>query len=178
MSAERRVLGSGKYLRLVDEGGWEYTERLNSSGVVVIVPVTPQGELVLVEQYRPALKARVLELPAGLAGDKQDFEGEAFEMAALRELEEETGFRASKIQLLSAGPSAAGSSNTLIHFYGASGLTRTGPGGGDEHEDIEVHVIALAEAEAFAMKRQDEGRLIDPKIFSGLYFAARLLGPG
>ena len=92
---EKRVLGQGRFLRLVEEGGWEFTERMGSNGVVVIVPLTDAGEIVLVEQYRPPLKCRVLELPAGLVGDKLEFEGEAFEAAALRELEEETGFLAS-----------------------------------------------------------------------------------
>jgi ADP-ribose pyrophosphatase len=173
MPGEKRILGQGRFLRLVDEGGWEYTERVNSSGVVVIVPLTPQRELVLVEQYRPALKARALELPAGLVGDKVDFEDEAFEAAALRELEEETGFAASKMSLLMGGPSAAGSSNTLIHFFLATGLKRSGPGGGDENEEIQVHVVALDGVESFAKKRQDAGCLVDPKLYAGLYFAGK-----
>jgi len=170
----KRTLAEGRYLRLVDEDSWEYTERVASSGVGVVVPVTPQGEIILVEQYRKPLKARVLELPAGLAGDKAEFENEAFEAAALRELEEETGYRAGAIKFLASGPSAAGSSNTLIHFYLASQLEKTGDGGGDEHEDIEVHVVPLKEAEAFAAARLKEGRLVDPKLFVGLYFAGRL----
>ena len=168
----KRVLGEGRYLRLLEDEGWEYTERLNSSGVVVIVPVTPRGELVLVEQQRPALKARVLELPAGLVGDKKEFAGEAFEIAAARELEEETGFRAAKIEFLCGGPSAAGSSNTLIHFYLATDLEKVGPGGGDEQENIQVHVVPLANVEVFAKERERQGCLVDSKLFIGLYFAS------
>jgi ADP-ribose pyrophosphatase len=168
-----RVLGQGRFLRLVEDNGWEYTERVGASGVVVIVPLTRLGEIVLVEQFRPALKKRVLELPAGLVGDKKEFEGEAFELAAARELEEETGFKASAIKLLCGGPSASGSSNTLIHFYLATGLEKTGPGGGDEHEDIEVHVVPLGSAAAFAASREAAGRLVDSKIFAGLYFASQ-----
>ena len=168
-----RILAQGRYLRLVDDGGWEYTERVNSSGVVVIVPLTPEGAVVLVEQYRHPLKKRVLELPAGLVGDREEFSGEAFESAALRELEEETGYRASKLSFLCSGPSAAGSSNTLIHFYLAQGLQKAGRGGGDASEDIEVHVVPLKDVEAFAAARQKEGRLVDFKIFTGLYFALK-----
>jgi ADP-ribose pyrophosphatase len=171
----RRILGEGRYLRMVDEDGWEFTERVGSSGVVVLVALTKLGELLLVEQFRPPLKARVLELPAGLVGDKKEFAHEAFEAAAARELEEETGFRASSIKFLASGPSAAGSSNTLIHFYLATGLEKTGDGGGDEHEDIQVHVVALAEVAAFAAAREQEGRLVDPKLFTGLYFAGEHL---
>lgn len=166
-----KILGQGRFLRLVDDGSWEYTERVNSSGVVVIVPVTDAGELVLVEQYRHPLKARVLELPAGLAGDKKEFADEAFELAAARELEEETGYKATAMKFLSSGPSAAGSSNTIIHFYLATGLLKTGPGGGDAHEDIEVHLVPLKEVPAFATAREAQGRLVDPKLFAGLYFA-------
>ena len=168
-----RVLGQGRFLRLVEEGGWEYTERMGSSGVVVIVPLTEKGEIVLVEQYRPPLKKRVLELPAGLVGDIAGFENEAFETAAARELEEETGFKAGAMRFMASGPSSAGSSNVLIHFYLATGLLKAGQGGGDEHEDIEVHVVPLKEAEAFAAAKENEGRLVDPKIFAGLYFAGR-----
>jgi ADP-ribose pyrophosphatase len=166
-----RILGQGRFLRLLEEGGWEYTERVGSSGVVVIVPVTPQGEIVLVEQFRPALGKRVLELPAGLAGDRKEFEGEAMQAAAARELEEETGYKAAELRLLASGPSAAGSSNTLLHFYLASGLEKVGEGGGDEHEDIEVHLVPLSKAGDFAAGLEAKGRLVDPKIFAGLYFA-------
>ncbi len=167
----KRVLAQGKYIRLVEEDGWEYSERVGASGVVVIVPVTAEGELVMVEQYRMPLKSRVLELPAGLVGDIEGSEDESLETAASRELEEETGFKASSFKLLANGPSAAGSSTTLIHFYLATGMQRTGPGGGDPHEDIEVHVVPLASAEAFIDKKAAEGRMIDPKIYAGLHFA-------
>lgn len=169
----RRVLGEGRFLRLVDEEGWEFTERVGASGVVVLVPMTDAQELVLVEQYRPALKHRVLELPAGLVGDKSGLEGEAFESAAARELEEETGFRAASLRLLCSGPSSSGSSNVLIHFYAAESLTRVGPGGGDEHEEIQVHVVPLSGLAAFIASREAEGCLIDFKIYSGLHFLGK-----
>jgi ADP-ribose pyrophosphatase len=167
----KHVLAQGRYLRLVEEEGWEFTERVGSSGVVVIVALTKHEEIVLVEQHRPPLKCRVLELPAGLVGDKDAFRDEAFETAALRELEEETGFRASAMRCLTNGPSAAGSSNTLIQFYLATGLEKTGEGGGDEHEDIQVHVVPLGEAARFASAKESEGILVDPKFYAGLYFA-------
>lgn len=169
----KRLLGEGRFLRLLEDEGWEYTERVGASGVVVIVPLTKDREIVLVEQYRRALKKRVLELPAGLVGDKKEFENEAFEIAAARELEEETGYRASKLALMTGGPSAAGSSNTLIHIYLATGLEKVGDGGGDEHEDIEVRVLPLGQVTAYIKSREGEGYLVDPKIYAGLYFAER-----
>ncbi len=167
-----RVIGQGRHLRLLDEDGWEYSERVGSSGVVAILPITPAGEVVLVEQYRRPVKQRVLELPAGLAGDG-GFEGESFENAAARELEEETGYRASSLKLITAGPSASGSSNTLMHFFLATGLRKVGEGGGDASEDIQVHVVPLDKVEAFIQEKLKQGCLADPKLYAGLYFAGR-----
>ena len=95
-----QVLGQGKYLRLLVKGTWEYTERVGVSGIVGIVPVTDAGELVMVEQFRMPLGRRVVELPAGLAGDIEGQRDEALESAAARELEEETGYRAGRLQRL------------------------------------------------------------------------------
>jgi ADP-ribose pyrophosphatase len=81
------VLHQGRYLRLVRQGTWEYVERLGISGIVGLIPVTPAAELVLVEQYRVPSGCRVVELPAGLAGDIAGQEHEPLELAAARELE-------------------------------------------------------------------------------------------
>ena len=59
-----RVLAQGRYLALVDEGGWEYAIRPHVAGIVVIVAVTDDAQVVLVEQYRRAVHNRVVELPA------------------------------------------------------------------------------------------------------------------
>ena len=83
-ASDVRVLGEGRWLRLVDDGGWEYAERSGSNGVVVIVAVTDDDRLVLVEQYRPAVKARVIEAPAGLVGDLAGYEDEDRLAAASR----------------------------------------------------------------------------------------------
>ena len=99
-----RVLGEGRFLRLVDRNSWEHIERINVSGVVCMVAVTSGGELLLVEQYRPALRRATIEIPAGLVGDIPGSEHEAFETAATRELEEETGYTAENTRLLSEGP--------------------------------------------------------------------------
>ena len=84
------TLGEGRFLRLVRRNGWEFVQRIGVDGVVAIVAVTGDRELVVVEQKRPAVGRTVLDLPAGLAGD---VDGEdSLEAAARRELEEETGF--------------------------------------------------------------------------------------
>ena len=107
-SNERRVLAEGKYLRLVVQSGWEWVERVNASGAAVIAAVTPDECLVLVEQYRIPMQCRVLDLPAGLAGDDPGTAGEAMLDAARRELFEETGYEGDDWQFAVSGPASAG----------------------------------------------------------------------
>ena len=165
-----RVLARGKYLELVDEGGWEYVRRHGVSGVVLIVATTDQRELVLVEQNRLPVHSRTVELPAGLVGDLPGQAHEPLEHAAARELEEETGFTASHWRHLTEGPTAVGSSTEVVSFFRATGLTRVGPGGGDHTEDITVHVVPLSEVPAFLTAKAAAGVLVDPKVYTALYF--------
>ena len=160
----------GRFLGLKERGGWEYAFRTNASGVVVLVPVTDAGELVLVEQYRIPVQSRVMELPAGLVGDNGDFD-EDFKIAAQRELLEETGFRAASLDELLTSPSTPGLSDEIITIYYASGLERVGPGGGDHNEDITVHLVPLENAPEWLQTRLAEGIMLDPKIFAGLFWA-------
>ena len=64
-SEETQIIGQTPFLNLVQRGRWAYATRPNASGVVVIVPVTNDGKLIFVEQFRPPVNAKVLELPAG-----------------------------------------------------------------------------------------------------------------
>jgi ADP-ribose pyrophosphatase len=160
----------GRYLGMKERDGWEYAHRTNATGVVVMVPVTDAGELVLVEQYRIPVQNRVIELPAGLVGDTDDA-GEALETAAQRELIEETGFRAAQLKELITCPSSPGMADEIVSIYFASGLQRVGPGGGDGNEDITVHVVPLNQAVSWLDERMAEGILLDPKIYAGLFWA-------
>jgi ADP-ribose pyrophosphatase len=169
MSADR-ILHEGEFLRLKRRDHWEYVERANARGAVIIVALTPDDELLLVEQPRFPMQANVIELPAGLVGDIAGEEDEALEVAGARELEEETGYRPARLEFLAAGPPSAGLANEMISFYRAYDLIRIDAGGGDDSEDIIPHVVPLAEVESWLAAREAEGRLIDPKIFSGLYF--------
>lgn len=175
--ASARVLGSGRFLELVDEGGWEYVRRRVASGVVVIVATTDDGALVLVEQHRVPVNRRTLELPAGLVGDTAEFHAESLDLAAARELEEETGFRASSWKMLAQGPSAVGISTEVVTFFRATRLSRVGPGGGDASEDITVHVVARADVPAFLRQGEASGILIDPKVYAALHFLASEAAP-
>lgn len=162
----------GRYLGLLEDRGWEYASRTNASAVAVIIPVTRKEELVLVEQYRIPVQCQVLELPAGLVGD-QDDPFEAIEVAASRELLEETGYRAGRLELINEFPSSAGLTDEMISIYLAQDLQKEHAGGGDDSENIIVHTIALHEVDQWLDKRAEEGTLLDPKIYAALYWLNR-----
>lgn len=166
------TLYEGRYLRLLRNGSWEYVMRSNARGAAFIAAVTDAGELVMVEQHRVPLQARCIELPAGIIGDEAAFADEAFEAAALRELEEETGFRARHIEHILTGPTAPGMSSELLHFYIATQLERVHAGGGVEGENITVHLVPLEGATAWLMAQLAAGKRVDPRVFVGLWFAA------
>lgn len=160
----------GRFLGLKENNGWEYAFRTNATGVVVVVPVTDAGELVLVEQYRPPVQSRVLELPAGLVGDNGD-DKEDFKIAAQRELLEETGFHAASLEEMVACPSSPGMSDEVFTVYYASGLERVAPGGGVGNENITVHLAPLDNFNEWLEALLKKGVMMDLKIFSGVFWA-------
>ena len=166
-----RVLAKGRFLTFVEEGGWEYVVRPGVTGIVVIVAVTDDDRLVLVEQYRPAVHNRVIELPAGLVGDIDGQRAESLRDAAARELEEETGYRAAEWDALFEGPIAVGVSDEVVSFFRARGIVRVGAGGGDDTEDITVHEVPVGELRSFLEAKQRAGLAVDAKIHAGLYLA-------
>src|SRR5512141_2747282 len=95
------TLHSGKFLALVKEGVWEYADRTNATGAAIIVAVTEEQKLLLVEQFRIPVHARTIELPAGIIGDDPGSRDELHAEAACRELVEETGFEAEEMKLVS-----------------------------------------------------------------------------
>jgi ADP-ribose pyrophosphatase len=165
------VLGQGRFLRLVRRDGWEQVERIGVREIVVIVAVTPAGELLLVEQHRPPVGGSVLELPAGLVGDEDRHRDEPLEEAARRELREETGWEAARFERLSAGPPSAGLSTEVVTLLRAHELRRRGEGGGVEGERIRVHAVPLGEVAGWLAAREAAGVLVDPKVWAGLWFA-------
>ena len=169
MNDEPEVLYQGDWLRLVRRGTWESCERTHGGNgmAVLVIAVTPDDEVLFVEQYRVPLGARTIEMPAGLVGD--DFDGDTLESAARRELVEETGWEAARIDLLLVGPTSAGMSNERIAFARARDLTRVGTGGGVGGEDITVHAVPRASAPAWLMARHAEGFELDLKLWAGLW---------
>jgi ADP-ribose pyrophosphatase len=171
---QRRLLAEGKYIRLVARGRWEWAERTNTSGAVVIVALTPDRRIVFIEEYRRPLDARVVELPAGLVGDEPGTDNENVVEAAKRELLEEAGCVSNNWQRLIEGPSSPGLTNERYTMYLALDAEKTGDGGGDDTEDIHVCLVPLSEAEAWLDDRRKHGLLVDPKVYAALYFASKI----
>lgn len=168
---EIKTLAEGKYLGLYTRDTWEFTARPNSSGVVGILPITDDRQVVLVEQFRVPVQASVIEIPAGLVGDEIEFIDESLTETAARELLEETGYRADKLCLLLSSPTSAGMTTETTHFFAATGLTRQHQGGGTKHEEIIVHHVSLAELASWLENKRSEGLLIDFKIHACLCLA-------
>ncbi len=169
-NAESQTLFQGHFLQVKKIGHWEYVERSKTSGIVAILAVTERRELILVEQFRVPVNQRVIEIPAGLAGDIEGAENEALAEAAKRELVEETGYAADRMEYLTEGPPSAGLSTEVVTFFRAHGLKKISAGGGDGSEDIQVHLVPLAQLDAWIETKRKEGCLVDYKVYAALYF--------
>jgi ADP-ribose pyrophosphatase len=167
------TLHTGKFLALVKEGHWEYVDRVNASGAAIILAVTADQKILLVEQYRIPVHARTIELPAGIIGDEPGGANESHAAAARRELLEETGFEAEHIEPVTTGAACSGITSERVTLFRATGLHRAGKGGGVAHEDIVVHEVPLVEAVAWLETKARTGVLIDPKVYAGLFFVAQ-----
>lgn len=169
--SEKEVLYNGRFVSLVKSGRWEYAERSREvTGIVAIIAATDDNRVVLVEQYRPPCQGRCIEFPAGLVGDKGNCHDESLEEAAVRELEEETGYRAASMTRVAEGPASAGITSEIITLFLAEGLKKVSAGGGDESEDIQVHLVPLDEAYRWLQNKSAAGVHVDVKVYAGLYF--------
>jgi ADP-ribose pyrophosphatase len=163
------VMWQGKYLRAMKAGRWEYASRTNDVRAVVIL-AEHDGKIVLVEQHRVPIGSRCVEFPAGLVGDEDP--DATIEQTAVKELEEETGFTAARIERLGdfhSSPGMVAESFTLVR---ASGLTKMSDGGGTEHEDIVVHLVERGGFMEFVADRRREGISVDAKLLLLHDFAA------
>jgi ADP-ribose pyrophosphatase len=151
----------GRYIAAKRRGKWEYVSRTRGIQAAVILAID-EGNVILVEQHRAALGGNCLELPAGLVGD--DAEGEDPKAAAIRELEEETGYRAREMIDLGRYFSSPGMLSEGFTLLRAEGLERLGAGGGIEGEDIVVHRVPLREVPAFVANKRAEDCAIDVKL--------------
>ena len=161
------VMWEGKYVRALKQGRWEYASRVGDVRAVVILAEF-EGKVILIDQPRIAVGGRCLELPAGLVGDED--RAATIEGTAVKELEEETGYTAERIERLGdfhASPGMLSEGFTLVR---AHGVTRSGDGGGTENEDINVHLVARGDIPAFIEEKRAEGLAVDVKLLLFLDF--------
>ena len=166
----RKIIAQGKFLRLVNDNGWEYVERVKASGVVAVIAITADRKLVLTEQYRPPVQRSVIDLPAGLSGDITGQESEALVEAAQRELLEETGYEAKVWKSVYSAPSSPGLTSEVIEYFQASNARPHSAGGGIDGEKITTHVISLCTIRRWLRARMSAGVFVDPKVYVALAF--------
>ena len=152
---------AGKFVSAKRRGKWEYVSRARGIKAAVILAIE-DGHVLLVEQYRVPLGTNCLELPAGLIGDHDESEDAL--TSAGRELEEETGYRAAKLEVIGEFFSSPGMVSESFTLVRASGLTKVSEGGGVDGENITVHRIALVQLLGFISDKRAEGCAIDVKL--------------
>ena len=163
----------GRFVRAIKRGKWEYASRANNIGAVVILAEF-EGKMILIDQPRVPLDCRCVELPAGLVGDTDPHA--TVEATAIKELEEETGFTGDRVERLGefySSPGMLAESFTLVRVHE---VRRIGQGGGDEHEDIAVHLVARSEIPNFLEQKRAEGFGIDVKLLLFLDFGSSSRG--
>lgn len=157
------IAWQGDWIVAKQRGRWEYVSRARSIRAAVILAVE-DGHVLLVEQYRVPLGKRCIELPAGLIGDDEDAADESPLVAAGRELEEETGYRAAVLEDAGEFHSSPGMVSESFTLVLARGLTKVGEGGGVGHEDIVPHCVPLEGIEQFVADARAHGKAVDVKL--------------
>ena len=156
-----QLMWEGKFVRALKRGKWEYASRARDIRAVVILAEF-EGKVILVDQPRVGPDCRCVELPAGLVGDIDP--NETIEASAIKELEEETGFTADRVERLGdfySSPGMLAESFTLVRVHG---VRKIGEGGGDDSEDINVHLVARADIPNFLEQKRAEGFGMDVKL--------------
>lgn len=141
---------------------------INHNPTVAIVPVNDQNELILIKQYRAAVKQNLLEIPAG----SLDGSEESPAICAQRELAEETGFQPKTLVKLFEGYLLPGYCNEYMHFFLAKDLVYA-PLQPDDDEFIETVPVSLPKAHTLI----EQGEIIDAKTVLGILLTERYLSP-
>jgi ADP-ribose pyrophosphatase len=161
------VVWEGKYVRAVKQGRWEYVGRVGEVRAVVILAEI-DGKMILIDQHRVPVGKRCLELPAGLVGDLDP--NATIEDTAIKELEEETGFTAERVERLGDFYSSPGMVSEGFTLVRAHGVKPCGEGGGVDGEEINVHLVERANIPEFVAAKRGEGFAIDVKLMLFLNF--------
>ena len=169
---ETKTLAEGKYLGLYESGTWEFAARPNSTGVVGILPITDDGQLVLVEQFRVPVQARVIEIPAGLVGDEAEFVHESLTGTARRELLEETGYSCAAIVPIGSGAPDPARFACHAYYFLATGCVETAATDWDPTEEMELLKLPIAEVKRLLFA----GEIVDSVQQSALFYALHALG--
>ena len=166
MAGDEEIMWAGRFITAKRRGRWEYVGRARGIHAAVILAIDEdhggRRHVLLVDQFRVPLGRRCIELPAGLVGD-HDADEEAAR-AAVRELEEETGYRAGRMELAGEFYSSPGMVSESFSLFRAHDLVKTGEGGGVDGEDIRVHRIALDALPRQVAAWRAEGFAIDVKL--------------
>lgn len=155
------IMWQGRFITAKKTGKWEYVSRARGIKAAVILAVE-DDHVLLVEQYRVPLGTNCIELPAGLIGDHDA--GEDPLTSAARELEEETGYRAAKLDIVGEFFSSPGMVSESFTLVRATGLTKVSGGGGVDGENIIVHRVAIAQLPAFVADKRAKGCVVDVKL--------------
>ncbi|WP_252258254.1 NUDIX hydrolase [Erythrobacter aurantius] len=162
------VMWQGRFITAKTRGRWEYVGRAWGirAAAIIAIDEDPDGtrHVILVSQYRVPLGRFCLEIPAGLVGDDEGSEGELAVDAAIRELEEETGYRAERMEVLGEFYSSPGMVSESFTLLRATGLTKVSEGGGTDSENINVHRVALRELGGFVARWRKAGHGVDVRI--------------
>jgi ADP-ribose pyrophosphatase len=155
------IMWEGKFVTAKRQGKWEYVSRSRGIKAAVILAIH-EGHVLLVEQFRVPLGKNCIELPAGLIGDETADEDPM--EAAGRELEEETGYRAGRLEHLGEFHSSPGMVSESFHMIRAHDLVKVGEGGGVEGEGISVHRVAIDALTGFVAAKRAQGCAVDTKL--------------
>ena len=162
------MMWEGRFITAKRRGRWEYVGRARGIRAAAIIAIDEDDDgtrhVILVAQYRVPLGAFCLEIPAGLVGDDAGGENEDPTDAAARELEEETGYAADRMEVLGEFFSSPGMVSESFTLLRASGLTKIAEGGGVSGENIIVHRVALEDLSEFVAAWRAEGHAVDVRI--------------
>jgi len=174
---EKKFLWNGKYLRSFaltfknSKGNdvlWEAIERVGCNGIACVIPITVDRKVIIIKQFRPPIGKFVIEFPSGL-NDKN----EPLIDVAMRELFEETGYKAETINQIAVGPVSAGLSTEVLTIFLAKDVYLNGSQTLDEAEEIEVFSVSMDRFNEEVKMLENEDTYVDLKLYGLFEYAMR-----